>query len=106
MLRGIELTDTNYPWGLTIQHPSSFTDKVNYEEIVWRLTNTDNVKSRTYVLLEPRKPNDIYRSLSKLSKIVLFLFSDNSAVAPPDPFPNSEVKRSCADGSVGVPMWE
>lgn len=23
-----------------------------------------------------------------------------SAVAPPDPIPNSEVKRSCADGSV------
>ncbi len=42
--------------------------------------------------------------MSKLSKIVPFLFSDNSAVVPPDPFPNSEVKRSCADGSVGVPM--
>ena len=25
---------------------------------------------------------------------------DNSTVAPPDPIPNSEVKRSCADGSV------
>lgn len=25
---------------------------------------------------------------------------DNSCVAPPDPIPNSEVKRSCADGSV------
>ncbi len=25
---------------------------------------------------------------------------DISAVAPPDPIPNSEVKRSCADGSV------
>jgi hypothetical protein len=25
-------------------------------------------------------------------------------VAPPDPIPNSEVKRSSADGSVGVPM--
>ena len=25
---------------------------------------------------------------------------DNSAVAPPDPIPNSEVKRSRADGSV------
>ncbi len=47
---------------------------------------------------------NIYRSLSKLSKIVPFLFSDHSAVAPPEPIPNSEVKRSCADGSVGVPM--
>ncbi len=63
-------------------------------------------KSRTYVLLEPRikKTNDIYCSRAKLSKIVLFLFSDNSAVVPPESIPNSEVKRSCADGSVGVPM--
>jgi len=29
---------------------------------------------------------------------------DNRAVEPPDPFPNSEVKRSIADGSVGFPM--
>ena len=29
-----------------------------------------------------------------------------SAVAPPDPIPNSEVKRSCADGSVALPMQE
>lgn len=28
---------------------------------------------------------------------------DISAVEPPDPIPNSEVKRSCADGSVGFP---
>ena len=26
-----------------------------------------------------------------------------SAVVPPDPMPNSEVKRRCADGSVGLP---
>ena len=26
-----------------------------------------------------------------------------SAVVPPDPIPNSEVKRRCADGSVGLP---
>ena len=32
-----------------------------------------------------------------------FLLGDNSAVVPPDPIPNSEVKRSCADGSVGFP---
>ena len=29
---------------------------------------------------------------------------ENSAMEPPDPFPNSEVKRSSADGSVGDPM--
>ena len=33
-----------------------------------------------------------------------FLSSDNSDMAPPDPIPNSEVKRVSADGSVGVPM--
>ncbi len=27
----------------------------------------------------------------------------NSAVVPPDPMPNSEVKRRSADGSVGSP---
>jgi hypothetical protein len=37
-------------------------------------------------------------------KIVPFLSSDNSDMAPPDPIPNSEVKRVSADGSVGVPM--
>ena len=31
---------------------------------------------------------------------------ENSAMEPPDPIPNSEVKRSSADGSVGDPMWE
>ncbi len=28
---------------------------------------------------------------------------DNSIVVPPDPIPNSEVKRNRADGSVGSP---
>jgi hypothetical protein len=31
------------------------------------------------------------------------LFDDNSTVEPPEPIPNSEVKRSRADGSVGFP---
>ena len=31
---------------------------------------------------------------------------DNSAVAPPDPIPNSEVKHSRADGSVAQAMQE
>lgn len=29
-----------------------------------------------------------------------------SGVVPPDPFPNSEVKRACADGSVAQAMQE
>ena len=32
------------------------------------------------------------------------LLGDNSEMEPPDPFPNSEVKRLSADGSVGGPM--
>ena len=28
------------------------------------------------------------------------ILGDHSGVVPPDPFPNSEVKRICADGSV------
>ena len=31
------------------------------------------------------------------------LLDDNSTVEPPEPIPNSEVKRSRADGSVGSP---
>ena len=31
------------------------------------------------------------------------LLGDNSLVEPPDPIPNSEVKRNRADGSVGSP---
>ena len=44
------------------------------------------------------------KALSTAFKIVPFLSSDNSDMAPPDPIPNSEVKRVSADGSVGVPM--
>ncbi len=65
---------------------------------------TDRIKktSRTYVLLEILL--NIYSSIEQAFEIVTFLFSDNSAVVPPDSIPNSEVKRSSADGSVGVPM--
>ena len=31
------------------------------------------------------------------------LLGDNRAVEPPEPIPNSDVKRSIADGSVGFP---
>ena len=31
------------------------------------------------------------------------MLGDNSIVVPPDPIPNSEVKRNRADGSVGSP---
>ena len=31
------------------------------------------------------------------------MLGDNSIVEPPDPIPNSEVKRKRADGSVGSP---
>ena len=32
-----------------------------------------------------------------------FLLGDHSEMEPPDPIPNSEVKRLSADGSVGFP---
>ena len=31
------------------------------------------------------------------------MLGDHSVADPPDPMPNSEVKRSSADGSVGLP---
>ena len=31
---------------------------------------------------------------------------EHSVVEPPDPIPNSEVKRNCADGSVAQAMQE
>ncbi len=31
------------------------------------------------------------------------LLGDHSVMDPPDPMPNSEVKRNSADGSVGLP---
>ena len=34
------------------------------------------------------------------------LLSGNSGMAPPDPIPNSEVKRNRADGSVAQAMQE
>ena len=39
--------------------------------------------------------------MKRYSKV--FMLGDNSAVVPPDPIPNSEVKRSSADDSVGSP---
>gem|GEM_PF-1164886 len=32
-----------------------------------------------------------------------FMFGDHSELDPPDPIPNSEVKRFSVDGSVGAP---
>ena len=36
-------------------------------------------------------------------KVIKDFPDGHSAVVPPDPIPNSEVKRSNADGSVGLP---
>ena len=36
-------------------------------------------------------------------QVATVLPNDNRAVVPPDPLPNSEVKHSIADGSVGFP---
>ena len=45
-------------------------------------------------------PAKHFECKNKHSKVLL---GEHSTVVPPDPFPNSEVKRSCADGSVGSP---
>ena len=46
--------------------------------------------------------NDL-KPADELSNASNSLPDDNRAVVPPDPFSNSEVKRSIADGSVGFP---
>ena len=48
---------------------------------------------------EPSSDHHIFSQLSEFPN----LSGDHSTVAPPDPIPNSEVKRSRADGSVGFP---
>ena len=41
--------------------------------------------------------------MNTLKDIQKFRLDNHSAVVPPDPMPNSEVKYSCADDSVGSP---
>ena len=43
------------------------------------------------------------RCVRKTNSIQASLPGDNRALEPPDPIPNSEVKRRIADGSVGLP---
>ena len=43
------------------------------------------------------------RYVRKTKSIQASLPGDNRALEPPDPIPNSEVKRRIADGSVGLP---
>ena len=53
-----------------------------------------------------QSPNLLIKSLvvdTKTTTKHQGLLDDNSAVEPPEPIPNSEVKRSSADGSVGFP---
>ena len=54
---------------------------------------------------QPRiKPRSEQRTpFSTRIHIVQVLLGDNRAVEPPDPIPNSVVKRGIADGSVGFP---
>ena len=48
----------------------------------------------------------VAREAQELTATLHPLPGDISAVAPPDPIPNSEVKHSCADGSVAQAMQE
>ena len=43
------------------------------------------------------------RSANCFDNFALFLPGGNSDAVPPDPIPNSEVKRISGDGSVGFP---
>ena len=49
-----------------------------------------------------KQPNESVRAVIPpgMTATLHPLPGDNSGVAPPDPIPNSEVKRTCADGSV------
>ena len=53
-------------------------------------------------LLRPKTQRETGASVRCLNR----LLSEHSAVDPPDPIPNSEVKRSSADGSVAQAMQE
>ena len=46
------------------------------------------------------------KQLSIVKYAITLLSGGNSAVGPPESISNSEVKRSCGDGSVGFPMRE
>src|SRR5690606_20694709 len=49
----------------------------------------------------PRQTNESVCASSRQRPATLHpLPGDNSCMEPPDPIPNSEVKRACADGSV------
>ena len=48
-------------------------------------------------------PNLTRRGPEKGAKSITSFPGGNSELAPPDPIPNSEVKRFSADGSVGSP---
>src|SRR5690606_3959103 len=49
------------------------------------------------------RPNPMPVRAPKARRDCNSLLSDNGCVEPPDPIPNSEVKRTRADGSVGLP---
>ena len=53
-------------------------------------------------LLRPKTKRETGASVRCLPR----LLSEHSVVEPPDPIPNSEVKRNCADGSVAQAMQE
>ncbi len=62
-------------------------------QLVERILGKDEVPSSTL-------------GISTIIEVVKLLPDGNSAVEPPDPMPNSEVKRGSADGSVAFAMRE
>ena len=62
-------------------------------QLVERILGKDEVPSSTL-------------GISTIIEVVKLLPDGNSAVEPPDPMPNSEVKRGSVDGSVAFAMRE
>ena len=68
-------------------------------------TNCEPKIRKTHKAGDYHIPNSSRRGLLKQQKTSTQkeLLDDHRALEPPDPFPNSEVKRRIADGSVGSP---
>ena len=62
--------------------------------------------NKHYPFVEATKRERVRDSSTDETATLHPLPGDNSAVAPPDPIPNSEVKHSRADGSVAQAMQE
>ena len=100
-MRAVELTDTNCPRGLTIQRSRVLgvekTKQTQRRKRRKREEESFEVKSACLVVSARNSESRVEKSYKRNNP------GGDRAVVPPDPIPNSEVKRRCADGSVGLP---